>query len=519
MRYEFDNHHLDTDARELFRGEQAIALEPQVFDLLLLLLENRHRVVSKDEIIQRVWFGRAISDWAILGRVKALRRALGDDGETQKFVRTLRGQGFRFVSPAKLMGAATVADHQEQPTQQNAHVGTQPCIAVLPFSVTGDVEVAKSLSDAIPRELIRSLSSLRWLRVIAQGSSFRFRGEAVEFEQVRSLLSAQYCISGMVEVQSNRLFVDIELADTRTGEVVWAARKDAPVDEVQRLRAEIAAAVLNVSELELPAHEARLLDVDNAENLDAWSALHLGLRHMYRFNRTDTETARAMFERAIALEPTLARAHAGLSFTSFQRVFLGYSNDLDADRLQARNSADQSILLQPRDPFANVVMGRSLWLTGDTEASKPWFDRAVHESPNYAFGRYASSWAKVFTYDYEGGGEMTDLAIALSPLDPMRGGMLCNKMWIAIAAEDFEDAVYWAEQTALTPGAHAGHAMFAAMAHWLNNNEDGMAKWLRETRRRNPDFSRTKAKAIVPQSHEEFTKLIERAAKALDLPQ
>ncbi|NOE18471.1 transcriptional regulator [Ruegeria atlantica] len=518
MRYELDAFTLDTDTRELRRGATAVALEPQVFDLLVLLLENRHRVVSKDEIVQRVWFGRVVSDWTILGRIKSLRQALGDDGSAQKYVRTLRGQGFRFVAPAKLVSVESATALEASETAEQKTVGAPPCIAVLPFSAIGDLEIGRSLADAVPRELIRSLSSVRWLRVIAHGSSFRFRGQTIEFKDVKSLLGAQYCISGMVEALAGRLYVDVEMADTRTSEVVWAIRKEAPIDEVQRLRTEIAGAVLNISEFELPEHEARLLEVDDAENLDAWSSLHLGIRHMYRFNKSDTEIARKMFERAVTLEPTLARAHAGISFTTFQRVFLGYSSDLAADRLAARRSAEESVLLQPRDPFSNVVMGRSLWLTGDTEASKPWFDRAVLESPNYAFGRYASSWAKVFTSDYAGGNEMTDLAIALSPLDPLRGGMLCNKMWIALAAKDYDAAVQWAQQTALTPGAHAGHAMFAAMTNRLIGNDDGVSRWLKETKRRNPGFSKAKAKALVPSSHTEFRALTEEAAIALGLP-
>ena len=122
MRYEFDAFTLDTDTRELRRGATTVALEPQVFDLLVLLLENRHRVVSKDEIVQRVWFGRVVSDWTILGRVKSLRQALGDDGSVQKYIRTLRGRGFRFVAPAKLASVGVTSAQKADGINQTKNI-------------------------------------------------------------------------------------------------------------------------------------------------------------------------------------------------------------------------------------------------------------------------------------------------------------------------------------------------------------------------------------------------------------
>lgn len=511
MHYVFGGFSLDTASRELSADDRPLAVEPQVFDLLVMLVEERHRVVTKDEIVERIWAGRAISDWALLSRIKSLRRVLGDDGASQRMVRTLRGRGFRFVGDVRLRAApADVAGPVE--ARAEAPGSTRPCIAVLPFALVGDVGLSATIADAVPRELIRSLSSLHWLKVIAHGSSFRFRGEGVELDQVRAVLGADYCLSGHVEQVGDRIFVDVELADTRSGHVVWADRKDGPLDEIQSLRARIAATVINVSEFEITRHEASLLDIDVAESLDAWALLHCGIQQVYRLNRPGTEAARMMFERATVLEPTLARAHAALSFTAFQRIFRGYSTDASEDMRRARASAEASVALEPRDPFANVVMGRSFWLEGNPEASKPWFERAIAECPNYAFAHYAASWANVFTGDYAAGARTTDQALALSPLDPMRAGMLCNKMWIALAAEDYEAAAEWAEVAAYAPGSHAGHAMFAAMAHLMKGDLAAVERWVREMRRRNPDFSRDRAVALVPASHQAFSQLVLTAA-------
>ena len=89
MRFVFANHVLDTERRELRRGARPVAVEPQVFDLLVHLLKNRDRVVSKDDLIAFVWGGRVVSDSTLTSRVNAARRAVGDSGEKQKLIRTL----------------------------------------------------------------------------------------------------------------------------------------------------------------------------------------------------------------------------------------------------------------------------------------------------------------------------------------------------------------------------------------------------------------------------------------------
>src|SRR5918996_1536252 len=97
MKYSLGSCTIDTEAYEIRRGGEPVPVEPQVFDLLVLLLRNRGRLVTKDEIFQRVWNGRIVSDAALSSRVRSMRAAIGDDGASQALVRTIRGRGFRVV--------------------------------------------------------------------------------------------------------------------------------------------------------------------------------------------------------------------------------------------------------------------------------------------------------------------------------------------------------------------------------------------------------------------------------------
>src|SRR5437868_9658747 len=97
MQFMFADQTLDTDRRELSRGRDSVSIEPQVFDLLVYLMQNNDRVVSKDDLIAAVWDGRIVSDSTLTSRINAARKAVGDSGEEQKLIRTVSRRGFRFV--------------------------------------------------------------------------------------------------------------------------------------------------------------------------------------------------------------------------------------------------------------------------------------------------------------------------------------------------------------------------------------------------------------------------------------
>src|SRR5450755_2169472 len=141
MIYQFGPFELDLATVELRNGDKACCLEPQVFALLALLVENRERLVSKDEIIDKVWDGRVVSDAAVASRVKSVRQAVGDTGKSQRFIRTIHGQGYRFVADARASrGAAarsaevaTTLVEGSSTTNVQLDKPSRPSLAVLPF--------------------------------------------------------------------------------------------------------------------------------------------------------------------------------------------------------------------------------------------------------------------------------------------------------------------------------------------------------------------------------------------------
>lgn len=486
MMYRFDGLELDRGTMELRRDGVSVPVEPQVFALLLLLVENRERMVSRDEIIEKVWDGRVVSDSALDSRIKSARRAVGDDGRTQRCIRTVHGRGFRFVAAVQegetrvaTAGAPIVA----LPIAP-AEPAVRPSIAVLPFRLVTAEERYAAIADALPDELIGELARLRWLFVIARGSSFRFRAPDPDLAAIGRMLGVRYCVTGAIEVVGKRLLVGVELVDTRDGGVVWADRFESAVADVHATRAAIVARVVAALELRIPLHEASRAALVTPENLDAWSAYHLGLQHMFRFHRADNAAAGELFARAVAAEPGFARAHAGLSFVHFQNAFLRYTPDNAAAIRDARRAAERSIELDPLDPFANLTMGRSLWLEGDLDGSQGWLERATTISPSYAQAIYARAWTHALSGRGTDGKNDADAAMALSPLDPLHYAMLATRALGHIVCGENAEAARWAERAARAPGAHVLIAAIALAAHQLNGDPTRAAAWAANVRER-----------------------------------
>jgi TolB-like protein/Tfp pilus assembly protein PilF len=502
MIYRFGPFELDTAKVELRSGGEVRSVEPQVFALLALLVDNRERVVSKDEIIEKVWDGRIVSEAAVASRIKSARKVLGDDGKTQQFIKTVHGQGFRFVAAAKVSRVGLTDQGLRRPADPSADHISRPSIAVLPFRPVGALGSYAAIADALPHELITELSRLRWLFVTARGSSFRLRGSDADIGEIGRLLDVRYCLSGTVEIAGTSLAVTVELTDTRDGGVVWAEHFAGSVDDVHQIREDIRLRILAALEIQIPLHEAALARLTVTENLDAWSCYHLGLQHMYRFNRKDNAAATALFQQAVSRDPNFARAYAGLSFAHFQTAFMHHSDDLAGEVALARRFAQRGVELDPIDPFVNFTMGRTFWLEGDLESSLAWLERATSISPNYAQGIYARAWTESLAGRGLDGRRHVDLAMRLSPLDPLYYAMLATRAFTHMVTGEDAEAADWAERAARSPGAHVLIALIAVAAHGLAGDEVRAASWAANVHSRNPALTQTDFFRAFPMTSE-----------------
>lgn len=484
---------LDADRRELRRDGASVAVEPRVLSLLLYLAENGGRVVARDELIRHVWRGRIVGDAAVSTCVKAARRAVGDSGERQSIIRTVRGRGFRFVPSVQAARRHVVSDippyeaATAHPEPRTRFAG-RPSIAVLRFEASGTDAGARPLIVAIPAELISALSRLRWLFVTARGSSFRLHPHDASPRTVRSSLRVGYCLTGLIEVVGSRITVAVELMDTSDGRAVWSDRFRSTLDGVHDVRGAIVNAVSAALELHVPANEADAARLADPENIDAWADYHAGLQHMYRFNKHDNALAARFFQEAVSKEPEFARAWAGLSFTAFQNAFLKYEQDTSGEIRRAARTAARGVELDPLDPFANFSMGRACWLARDLDAGTTWLERATALSPSLAQAHHVHGLIDTLCGRTERARLSTDIAMSLSPLDPMYYAMLATQALSWLADGNPSEAASRADLAARLPGAHYLVGVIAALAHAANGDDAGACSWTADVRARRPDF-------------------------------
>src|SRR6478672_7305047 len=304
----FGSYEIDVERRELRRGDVPVHVEPQVFDLINYLVQNRDRVVSKDDLIASIWGGRIVSDSTLTSRINAARKAIGDSGEDQKLIRTVARKGLRFVGDVRTQSrdtqsadAATRQIDASAGLRPAASQPERPTIAVLPFTnMSGDPE-QEYFSDGISEDIITALSKLRWFFVIARNSSFTYKGKPVHMRQVASELGVRYVVEGSVRRSGDRVRITAQLNDTASGGHIWAEHYDRDLIDVFAVQDEITDAIVAAIEPQIYAAENFRSRRKPPSNVDAWDLTMRALSHHWRVTRPDNILAQALLEQAIAI--------------------------------------------------------------------------------------------------------------------------------------------------------------------------------------------------------------------------
>jgi DNA-binding SARP family transcriptional activator len=364
-------------------------------------------------------------------------------------------------------------------------------IAVMPFvDRSSEADKRGGVADALAYDVITRLAKLRSMFVIAQGTTFALRDRAIGPEEAGRILNVDYVVSGSVRRNGRKFAVSADLIETRTARIVWAEVFDEKVDDALDVLDEIGNRI--VASI---AHEIEMVERNRAvlkppSSLDAWEAHHRGLWHMYRFNKTDNERARQFFAQAVDLDPTFARAYAGLSFAHFQNAFLGWKKPApEIDR--AFEAAGKSLMVDDRDPAAHWAMGRAMWLRGGQEQAVNELERAVDLSPNYATAHYTLAFVHAQSGDPHAAISFSDHSRQLSPFDPLLFAMLGSRAISLARLGQYEEASEWAIKAAARPNAHQHIMTIAALSLGLAGRIEEANEYKTRIRQRVPDYAMT----------------------------
>ena len=418
MIFEFANCELDTGSREVHRDGEVQHVEPQVFDLLRYLIDNREKILSKEDLYAAIWDGRFVSETTLSSRINAARRAIGDNGKKQALIKTLPRRGFRFI------GEVTVRDTQETGPQTGSDealppLPNKPSIAVLPFENMSGYPEQAYFADGMADEIITALSHVDWLFVIARNSSFSFRNEPIEAREAGRRLGVRYLLEGSVRRAGQRLRITAQLIEASIGSHLWAERYEGSVDEVFELQDRITESVVGAIQPKLRAVETALAQRKRPGSLDAYDHYLRGLALHAPQTPDAIEQAELELHKAIALDPNFAEALALLSWCRATRPIFGMSSAPEDDLYQARELAKRALTADPENSQALCYAGFSVLLTTrDYETAFDLYAKALERNPNSALTYLVWGWTANHAGDGNTAISKFKHGLRLSPSDP-----------------------------------------------------------------------------------------------------
>ena len=449
MLYLFEDFALDTDHRELRRGPTIVPIAPLTFDLLELLIRNRERVLTKDDLIASIWNGRIVSESALSTCVNAARSALNDTGVRQRLIRTLPRKGMRFVGAvreAQKRDAFIATEATEQP-RPALFLPDRPSIAVLPFTnMSGDPE-QDYFADGMVEEIITALSRLRWLFVIARNSSFIYKGRTVDVKQVGRELGVRYLLEGGVRKAANRVRVTAQLIDVSTAAHLWADRFEEALEDIFDLQDQVASSVVGALARRLEQAEIERVKRKPTESFDAYDYFLKGMASFYQRSKEANSEALRLFSKAIELDADFASAYGMAAWCYVWRKINGWMIDYVGEIAQATRLARRAVELGRDDAIALARGGHALgFLVGDLDSSAAFLDRALMLNPNLMTGWYLSGWIRAYRGETDVAIEHLERSMRLSPVDPTLYHLQVGIGFAHLLSGRFDDASSWAEK-------------------------------------------------------------------------
>lgn len=385
--------------------------------------------------------------------------------------------------------AATARELAPPPLASPAHTRRRASVAVMPFVEATPADApASQLAHGLTDDIITRLAKLRALFVIARGTTYALGDRGIDALEAGRILDVEYVASGRVRREGARTSVVVELAETHDARIVWADELVASGEGTFGVLDAIVDRIVAAIAEEIEIAECNRAILKPPSSLDAWEAYHRGLWHMYKFRGPDNRDAEQFFRSALHLDPTFARAHAGLSFTHFQNVFLGLTPDRERQMGLALATATESVASDDRDPTAHWALGRALWLRGGKDESVAELQRSIELSPNFALGHYTLGFVEAQSGDPRRAIEASDTSRTLSPFDPLQFAMLGTRALAHVRLGELDEAVDWALKAIGRPNAHAHIVAIAASTLALTDRHPEARALVARIRERIPTY-------------------------------
>ena len=445
MIYTFEDFELDTSQFELRQSGEIRKLDRLTFSLLTYLVSNHARVVSKDDINTEVWDGRIVSEAALSSCMHAARAAINDSGKEQRLIKTVHGQGFRFVGKLKTDAPAPPVQSSVTMSEFNP---PKHSIAVLPFDNMSDDPEQDYFADGMCEDIITVLAKIWGLDVTARNSSFAYKGQSIDVQAAGRELNVRYILEGSVRRVGDRVRITGQLIDTLTGVHKWAERYDRNYKDIFALQDEMTREIVSALQISLTAGDSAREFSRGTSIYQAWENM-IHARYLLISNeKSNLRRAQILLEDALKLDNEYVAAHAALGRCHWQQLFNGWSNDnvaslasvkscvdrayaLDTNHIEtlsllgffnvaiknfdeAQIHIDKGLLLAPTHEWMLMAAGCLEFYRNQFEEATKYWERGLHYSAEFNINFYgALAWAHFLMNNFVKAREKANAALAI----------------------------------------------------------------------------------------------------------
>ena len=411
--YRFDDFLVKPEAWNLYRNEQVIHLEPTVLKLLVFLIENRDRLVTREELMDSVWSGSVVSESALSKAVARLRKALDDHSAAPRYIETVHSRGYRFVADVEetqldpgsrlpssrygrgavtaavfaglllilllLFGRAVFDPGKEPAAGQEA--GRIESLAVLPLNNLSGSPGQDYFVEGLQDVLITELSKISGLRVISRQSTMRFGGSEWSLPEIADELGVDALVEGSVMLVGERVQVTAQLIHGQTDSHIWAQTYERDNRDILGLLSEVADTISTEIESTLQPRATGPVAIGPVDPVASEAYLR-GLYHLNRFGLQSFERSLAYFEQAVEADPGFALAWGGLAGAHLMLAYFGEEPPRKGI-VQARVAALEALKLDDRSFTGHAAMGWVRLFTWDWPGAGRSFEEAIRLNPNH----------------------------------------------------------------------------------------------------------------------------------------
>lgn len=373
MIYKFNNLTIDTEKFSLSTDNDKTAVEPQVFNLIVLLIENKDKIITRDFILDHVWKGRIVSDTSINNIIKSARKVLGDNGEKQQVIKTIRSRGYQFVANLD-ESHASITDKSSASTLKDQSEG--PLIAVLPLqNLSSDAE-QNYFAEGISEDLTTELFKFNNIQVIARHTAFQYNSVSFDASQLRDELGIDYFIEGSIRKTGNKIRINIQLIDTLKNNHVWAEKYDDIYENIYEIIDDIIEQVVSIVSNEIMRIETNRSLGRSSTNLRAYDHFLRGL--YFHKSIQNSDAAIHEFNQAVALDPNFARARAWLICSRFSTL----ANVTDETNKKDLADVKTALEIDQSDSDIHRILGAIYSDMKEFSLAEHHYNEALRISPN-----------------------------------------------------------------------------------------------------------------------------------------